>query len=163
MGASLQIFQATDVLVGRISYGEEPTEDVQRCGGLSPIEAGEGGHSGAFVYGAPHGQESGGEDFFPVGSMLETEDTQHGVQVTVGPFHRIGLWIVRGREGQPDICALQGFPHKSRSEVRGVVSMDLQRVTESGEEKLQLPDYGLAGDGGQRDGLKPLTENIFQR
>ena len=75
--------------------------------------------------GATQGEESRRQDFFPVGGVLVAQNTQHGVEVTVSPFHGIGLWVVGRREGELNVSSLEGLLHRLRPEVSSVVCMDL--------------------------------------
>ena len=44
--------------------------------------------------------------------MLVAQDEQHGAEVAVSFLHRVGLWVVRGSEGEPDTCQLESILHR---------------------------------------------------
>ena len=78
---------------------------------------------------AVEGEERGRQHLLPVGSMLMTQDTQHGVKVAVSPFHGVGLGIVGWREGESDAGPLESLLHRLGLEVCGIVRVNLQGIT----------------------------------
>ena len=94
--------------------------------------------------------------------MLVAQDTQHGVEVAVSPLHRVGLWIVRRREGESDTGPLESLLHRLGPEVRGVVRVNLQGITKPRIDCLKGPQYLFAGRVAEGYGFEPLAEDVFQ-
>ena len=91
-----------------------------------------------------------------------TQDTQHGVEISVSPLHRVGLRIVGRRVGEADTSPLERLLHCLRQEISCVVSVDLQGITKSRIKSLEGPQYLFAAGVAEGYGLEPLAEDILQ-
>ena len=112
--------------------------------------------------GAAKGEEGRRQHFFPVGRVLMAQKTQHGVKVAVSPFHRVRLRVVGWCEGESDAGLLESLLHRLRSEVGGVVGVDLQGITKSRIKSLKSPQYLLPGRVAEGYSFEPLAEDILQ-
>ena len=112
--------------------------------------------------GTPKGEEGRRQNLFPIGSFLMTQDTQHGVEVSVSPLHGVGLRIVGRGVGEANTSPLEHFLHCLRPEISCVVGVDLQGITKSRVKSLKGPQYLFAAGVAEGYGLEQLAEDILQ-